>query len=128
MPAAFTQQITFLDAADLDRTHDFYGRVLGLRMARDQGACRIYHAGGNAYLGFCRRDQASAVSPRGATAVTVLTLISDDVDGWFAHLVANGAEVVQSPTDKPEFRIYNAFVKDPDGYLVEIQRFWEPLA
>jgi catechol 2,3-dioxygenase-like lactoylglutathione lyase family enzyme len=128
MPGAITQQITFLDAADLTRTADFYERILGLRLARDQGSCRIYHVAGNAYLGFCRRDQASAVSPRGAAGVTVLTLISDDVDGWYARLVANGVEIVQPPTDKPQFRIYNAFARDPDGYLVEIQRFWEPLA
>ena len=128
MPGAITQQITFLDAADLTRTADFYERILGLRLARDQGSCRVYHVAGNAYLGFCRRDQASAVSPRGAAAVTVLTLISDDVDGWCAHLAANGVEIVQPPTDKPQFRIYNAFARDPDGYLVEIQRFWEPLA
>jgi len=24
-------------------------------------------------------------------------------------------------------RIHNAFVHDPNGYLVEIQRFWVPL-
>ncbi len=61
---AGTQQITFLDTRDLARTADFYERILGLRLARDQGSCRIYHA----------------------------------------------------------------LVRDPNGYLVEIQRFWEPLA
>jgi catechol 2,3-dioxygenase-like lactoylglutathione lyase family enzyme len=123
-----TQQITFLDTADLARNADFYERILGLRLARDQGSCRIYHVCGDAYVGFCRRDAASSVSPRGAAGVTVLTLVTDDVDGWYAHLVAHGVEIVQPPTDKPAYRIYNAFARDPDGYLVEIQRFWEPLA
>ena len=127
MPGPISQHITFLDSADLARTAAFYGDVLGLRLARDQGTCRIYHVAGSAYIGFCRRDQASAVSPRGATGVTVLTFITDQVDEWFARLEAAGAEVVQRPTDKPQYRIYNAFVRDPDGYLVEIQRFWEPL-
>jgi catechol 2,3-dioxygenase-like lactoylglutathione lyase family enzyme len=127
MPGPITQQITFLDTGDLARTADFYERVVGLRLARDQGSVRIYHVCGDAYIGFCRRDQASAVAPRGAAGVTVLTLITDDVDGWFARLEAAGADVVQRPTDKPQYRIYNAFVRDPDGYLVEIQRFWEPL-
>jgi len=31
------QQITFLDTRDLARTADFYERILGLRLARDQG-------------------------------------------------------------------------------------------
>jgi catechol 2,3-dioxygenase-like lactoylglutathione lyase family enzyme len=128
MPGPITQQITFLDTADLARTADFYERILGLRLARDQGRCRIYHVCGGAYVGFCRRDTASPISPRGAAAVTVLTLVTDDVDGWCAHLAAQGVEIVQTPADKPPYRIYNAFARDPDGYLVEIQRFWEPLA
>ena len=35
------QHITFLDTRDLARTADFYERILGLRLARDQGTCRI---------------------------------------------------------------------------------------
>jgi catechol 2,3-dioxygenase-like lactoylglutathione lyase family enzyme len=127
MPAPVTQHITFLDTDDLGRTADFYERVLGLRLARDQGACRIYHVCHGAYLGFCQRTDRSAVAPRGAAAVTVLTLITDDVDGWFRRVEGLGAEVVKAPADNPPYRIYNAFVRDPNGYLVEIQRFWEPL-
>src|SRR5262245_63427301 len=101
MPALpVSQQITFLDAADLERTAHFYERILGLRLARDQGACRIYHVCGGAYLGFCRRGD-SSVSPRGAAGVTVLTLITDQVDEWYAHLVANGVEIVKPPADNP---------------------------
>jgi len=127
MPAPVTQQITFLDTDDLGRTADFYERVLGLRLARDQGACRIYHVCDGAYLGFCQRSGTSAVGPRGAAAVTVLTLITDDVDEWCRRVEGLGAEVVKPPADNPPYRIYNAFVRDPNGYLVEIQRFWEPL-
>jgi catechol 2,3-dioxygenase-like lactoylglutathione lyase family enzyme len=116
------QQITFLDTRDLARTADFYERVLGLPLARDQGTCRIYHVSGNAYLGFCQRDEA-APAPSGLT----FTLITDHVDEWCAHLRAEGVEFVKGPADNPPYRIYNAFVRDPSGYLIEIQRFWEPL-
>ena len=122
-----TQQITFLDTGDLARTSDFYERILGLRLARDQGACRIYHVCGSAYVGFCTRNETSPIAPRGAAPVVVLTLITDHVDAWCEHLEAHGVEIVQRPTDKPQYRIYNAFARDPNGYLVEIQRFWEPL-
>jgi catechol 2,3-dioxygenase-like lactoylglutathione lyase family enzyme len=116
------QQITFLDTRDLGRTADFYERILGLRLARDQGTCRIYHVSGSAYLGFCER--ADAAAPAGGLT---LTLITDDVDGWCRHLKAHSVEFVKEPADNPPYRIYNAFVRDPNGYLVEIQRFWEPL-
>lgn len=116
------QQITFLDTRDLTRTDDFYGRILGLRLARDQGSCRIYHVSGNAYLGFCQRADAPA-EPRGIT----VTLVTDRVDEMCAHLERERVEFVKKPADNPPYRIYNAFVRDPNGYLLEIQRFWEPL-
>ena len=116
------QQITFLDTRDLARTADFYERVLGLRLARDQGRCRVYHVSGNAYLGFC--ENAGAPEPAGGLT---LTLVTDDVDEWCRHLEAHGVEIVKPPADNPPYRIYNAFVRDPNGYLLEIQRFWEPL-
>jgi catechol 2,3-dioxygenase-like lactoylglutathione lyase family enzyme len=119
---AALQQITFLDTRDLPRTADFYERILGLRLARDQGTCRIYHVSGNAYLGFCQRADAPAL-PQSIT----LTLVTDRVDDWCAELERQGVELVRRPADNPPYRIYNAFVRDPNGYLIEIQRFWEPL-
>lgn len=116
------QQITFLYTRDLARTADFYERVLGLRLARDQGTCRIYHVAGAAYLGFCERAEAPEV-PTGV----VVTLVTDAVDEWCARLRAEGVPVVKEPADNPPYRIYNAFLRDPNGYLLEIQRFWEPL-
>jgi catechol 2,3-dioxygenase-like lactoylglutathione lyase family enzyme len=116
------QQITFLGTRDLGRTADFYERIIGLRLARDQGPCRIYHVAGHAYIGFCETTD----PPTPASGVT-LTLITDRVDEWCAHLRAHGVEFVKEPADHPTYRIYNAFVRDPSGYLVEIQRFWEPL-
>jgi catechol 2,3-dioxygenase-like lactoylglutathione lyase family enzyme len=119
---AIGQQITFFDTRDLARTADFYERVLRLRLARDQGSCRIYHVSGTAYVGFCQRADA----PAGPQSV-VLTLVTDHVDEWCAHLRTQGVDFVRDPADNPPYRIYNAFVRDPNGYLIEIQRFWEPL-
>jgi catechol 2,3-dioxygenase-like lactoylglutathione lyase family enzyme len=116
------QQITFLETRDLARTADFYERIIGLRLARDQGTCRIYHVTGTSYLGFCQRPDAPAEPPR-----VVFTLVTDQVDDWCAHLTRYGVELVKAPADNPPYRIYNAFARDPNGYLIEIQRFWEPL-
>jgi catechol 2,3-dioxygenase-like lactoylglutathione lyase family enzyme len=53
--------------------------------------------------------------------------VTDRVDEWCAQLEREGVELVKEPADNPPYRIYNAFVRDPNGYLIEIQRFWEPL-
>lgn len=112
-------QITFLYVDDLARSAAFYGGVLGLELVRDQGACHIYRVTADAFVGLCdHRDPA----PGGV----IVTLVADDVDGWAARLAAAGHDV-DGPHRSEQFELYHLFVRDPDGHLVEIQRFDEPL-
>lgn len=115
----FDAQITFLYVADLTRSATFYGDVLGLELARDQGPCLIYRVAGPAYLGLCDHRPPD---PGGV----IVTLVDDDVDGWAARLAAAGLEV-EGPTHNDRFALYHLFVRDPDGHLVEIQRFDDSL-
>ena len=115
-------QVTFLPTDDLDATHAFYADLLGLPLVRDQGICRIYATAPGAYLGFC--DRGYAVPDRYRV---VLTLLVDDVEGAFARVRQAGAEVVSEPAHSERFAAVTAFVRDPNGYLVELQRFDEPL-
>ena len=117
--AAFDAQITFLHVADLSRSAAFYGGVLGLQLVRDQGACHIYRVTGRSYLGLCDHHPAE---PGG----TIVTLVTDDVDIWAARIEAAGFSV-EGPAANERFALYHCFVRDPDGHLVEIQRFDEPL-
>lgn len=122
-PDAIEGQITFLPTADLTTTDAFYAGVLGLRLVRDQGICRIYATAPGAYLGFCERGDAVPSEHR-----VVLTLLVDDVATAFDRAVANGAPVVETPAHSARFAALTGFVRDPNGYLVEFQRFDEPLA
>lgn len=115
----FDAQVTFLYVADLDASAAFYGDVLGLDLVRDQGACRIYRTTGDAFLGVCSHRRPD---PGGL----IVTLVTDDVDGWAERIRAAGIDV-DGPTANEEFEIYHCFVHDPDGHLVEIQRFTNPL-
>lgn len=116
------QQITFLYTHDLEATARFYEAVMGLPLVRDQGDCRIYRVSGAAFLGFCRRATA-ADQPQGL----ILTLVSSDVDGWYQRLQARGVVFEKPPQANPRYGIYHCFLRDPNGYLIEIQRFDEPL-
>lgn len=113
-------QITFCYTRDLPRTADFYENVVGLPLVLDQGGCRIYRAAGSAYLGFCGRGDAAR--PSGV----ILTLVTDDVDGWHERLVERGVEFERPPQANAEYGIYHCFLRDPNGYLIEIQRFDDP--
>jgi catechol 2,3-dioxygenase-like lactoylglutathione lyase family enzyme len=94
----FDSQITFCYTRDLATTAAFYEDVLGLTMVLDQGGCRIYRVADEAYLGFCERERMREV----------------------------GVEFEKAPTMNPDYHIYHCFLRDPNGYLIEIQRFEDP--
>lgn len=115
------QQVTFLYTADLAATAVFYETILELPLVLDQGTCRIYATGGGAFLGFCRHLSGGATG-----SGVILTLVSQDVDGWYDYLQRKGVEFEKPPQFNPQFNIYHCFLRDPNGYLIEIQRFDDP--
>jgi len=110
------QFITFVYSSDLERSHAFYADTLGLELERDQGVCRIYRVTSSSAVGVCTHREPQ---PAG----TILTIVTDDVDGWHAQLLQRGASIESPPAHNDRFGIYHFFVRDPDGNLVEIQRF-----
>ena len=121
MRPEFTQQVTFLYTADLEKTAVFYETVLELPLVLDQGACRIYQVGGGSFLGFCRHLNSGELSQG-----VIITLVSEDVDGWYAYLRDKGVTFEKEPQLNEQFNIYHCFLRDPNGYLLEIQRFLDP--
>lgn len=115
------QQVTFLYAADLTATAVFYETILELPLILDQGVCRIYGTGHGAFLGFCQHLTGGA-----SGSGVILTLVSPDVDGWYDYLQQKGVEFEKPPQFNPQFNIYHCFLLDPNGYLIEIQRFDNP--
>ena len=119
--APFDQQVTFLYTLDLATTARFYEQVLGLSLVLDQGTCRIYRVSADGFLGFCQRAEAPE-RPAGI----IVTLVTEDVDGWYARLSARGVAFEKAPALNPDYNIYHCFLRDPNGYLLEIQSFRDP--
>ena len=117
----FSQQVTFLTVSDLEASSKFYGETLGLRLARDQGSCRIYHLCDGSYVGICTGKPPQW--PKGLT----FTMVSDDVDEWYKHLTNLGVKIRNPPRLNDRYQIYHFYLNDPDGYTLEIQRFTDPL-
>ena len=117
----FTEAITFLYTRDLETTARFYEDVLGLRAAVDQGDCLIYRVSAQAFLGFCQREN-TPEEPQGV----IFTFVSNDVDGWAAHLRSRQIPLEKHPTRYEKYGIYHLFFRDPNGYLLEIQSFEDP--
>ena len=53
----------------------------------------------------------------------MISIVTDDVDGWYAKLIAGGIEIAQPPHTLEQFGIYTFFAHDPNGYIIEFQQF-----
>jgi len=120
-PPPFQQQVTFLYTRDLAGSAAFYGEVLGLPLVLDQGTCRIFQVCPNAFVGLCENPQAVANS-----SDVILTLVTPAVDAWYQHLLSEGVPIEKPPIYNPKYNIEHFFIRDPNGYLVEIQKFLDP--
>ena len=120
MNPSFSAQITFLYTENQEATHYFYSTGFGFPMVLDQGSCRIYRSCKGGYVGFCTREEAT--SPVGV----IFTMVTEDVDEWVERLVEFGAELETEPRYNSRYRIYHSFLRDPNGYSLEIQRFADP--
>lgn len=116
----FDQQITFLYVSDLQRSAAFYGGALGLDLALVQEAgCRIYRSSASSFVGLCAARPDRPPEPGGV----VVCFVSDDVDGWYGRLRTRGVATEGAPVLNEAYGIYHFYLRDPDGYLLEIQRF-----
>lgn len=115
------RQITFLYTRDLKTTSYFYEYVIGLELILDQGTCRIYRICSGGYLGFCEQDGAKTEHED-----IIFTLVTNEVDRWHRYLLSRGVEMEQPPVHNPAYNIYHLKFRDPNGYLLEIQRFDNP--
>lgn len=112
--------ITFIYVDDLARSDVFYRATLGLQLVTVQPVCRIYRVAASGFLGVCVHDRPP--TPDGI----IITLVRDDVEAFCRDLAGRGVAFEQDPTHSERFGITHAFLRDPDGHLIEIQRFDDP--
>jgi predicted enzyme related to lactoylglutathione lyase len=117
-------QITFLYYPDLEPAASFYEEVMGFQPVEDQAWARIYRVAGNAFLGIVGGDRGFH-RPQAYNAV-LLTLVVDDVPGWYERLASHGVRLLTEVQHRPEIQIRCFFFEDPGGYTLEIQQFLKP--
>jgi catechol 2,3-dioxygenase-like lactoylglutathione lyase family enzyme len=119
---------TILYVADVPGSLDFYERALGQRrrFLHESEQYGELETGGTA-LAFAAHELASANLPgvyRPAARASEppafeVCFVTDDVQGAFDRAVSEGAEAVTAPQTKPWGQRV-AYVRDPDGNLVEL--------
>ena len=115
---SYKELITFLGTKDLKKTSLFYKNILGLTLYKDQGICQIFNITSEAKIGFCTHMSID-VKDRNP----IITLITDEVDKIYYKLIKAGVEIPDTPKLSKKFNIYHFFLKDPNGYTLEIQKF-----
>lgn len=115
---------TAIEVADLGATRRFYEDALGLSFDREftEDGIRNYYVSGEGDGGIQFRydlDGTGSVEPSG---IHHLALEVDDLEATFGRLVdVTSCEVLETPTEDDDNR--KAFVRDPDGYVVELLEF-----
>ncbi len=117
----FHSQITLLYFRNIEKAYHFYEDVLGLKLKIDQGYGRIYEVSGNAFLGVMDEKRGFLQSGQGKSVM--ISLITDDVDQWYQTLEKKGVKLLSKPLTKEDIRIRSFLFEDPEGYILEIQKF-----
>jgi catechol 2,3-dioxygenase-like lactoylglutathione lyase family enzyme len=125
---------TFLPHNDPDASLAFYRDVLGFEVRNDvgYGGMRWITVGpadqpGTSIVleppaadpGITDDERRTIVEMMAKGSYARITLATTDLDGTFARLQADGAEVVQEPTDQP-YGVRDCAVRDPAGNLIRI--------
>jgi len=57
----------------------------------------------------------------------MLTVVVDDPDAWYSHFKKHGVETLSEPHDDKEMGLRIFLLEDPEGYIIEIQKFYDPI-
>lgn len=115
-----------LTVADLDRTVDFYTRVLGMRAADFGDGRRALHYGPHKIN---LHQVGHEFSPRAAHATPGsgdFCLITDTpIDAVQDHLAACGVDIEIGPVARTGAQgpITSVYFRDPDGNLIEVSTY-----
>jgi predicted enzyme related to lactoylglutathione lyase len=117
--------MTKLVVGDVEKAKTFYEAVCGVReVRRIEGAVggrpiteliMQADAEGGATLVLFREHDTPAPTPGSC----VLVFDTDDVDAFLERAVAAGGSVMQPKTSLPDFGLSYAFVRDPEGHILE---------
>ena len=112
-----------INVSDLARSVDFYENAIGLKIThrveeKDFREVILQGEGGNRIQLAWQRNQEGPIEH--GNGFWKLYLDTDDCKGLYQRCIDAGAESISAPERLEHWPVTAAFVRDPDGYMVEI--------
>ncbi len=115
--------IVFYYYSDLDAAVAFYRDILGLKQVLDYGFARAFQIADSAFI--CLVDETKGMHDASEPKSILLTLLTEELDGWYEYLQAQGVEMYSPLTDRDDHAFRNFMAVDPGGYILEFETFLE---
>jgi predicted enzyme related to lactoylglutathione lyase len=113
--------LVFFYYEDLSGAQRFYEDILGLERVLDYGFASIHRVGPTSYLGLV--DGESGMHKPEEPKTVTLSFITEEVDGWHAHLEGRGVEMHRPLGDATRHPTRGFVALDPEGYFLEFETF-----
>lgn len=115
-----------INVTDLERSVDFYCNTLGLSVMTRIELPDVHEAilvgdDGSAKIQLAKQLQKNDPIDHG-TALWKLYISCDDCEAMYTKAVDAGAEGVTAPMKLDQWNVTIAFIKDADGYLIELMQ------
>lgn len=106
---------------DLEKATDFYANTLGMERVADYITTKIFRVTSDSYLVLA--DAQKGMHTADEPKTVALALLTDQLDEWYAYLKTREVKIKYDYNLKPN-RPHDGFVvSDPEGYLLEFERF-----
>jgi lactoylglutathione lyase len=113
-----------INVTDLERSVEFWSEVIGIPVQSRTEIPTAKEVVLQAEVGGSRIQLAQQLDQDGpidmGTAMWKLYVDTEDCQGLYDKAIAWGCESVSEPQDLDRWPVTVAFIKDPDGYLIEL--------
>ncbi|MCK5046658.1 MAG: VOC family protein [Candidatus Heimdallarchaeota archaeon] len=126
MTMNFVSQISFLYYRDLVKAVKFYEEIFDFELVVDQNWAKIYKVTDGAHIGLVDEKRGTFNWQKEKTVmITLVTSKADEVDAWYENLKQYNVKFLSEPKDHKEINIRCFIFEDPEGYVIEIQHFYD---
>lgn len=117
-----TASNVFFYYEDVEAATTFYKEVMGFRVAADYGFAKIMQVAPKSFITLV--DHTKGMHSADEPKTTAIAIVTDQLDEWWEYVQTQDIEVRTKEYTPVPGRAHHGFVAvDPEGYLLEFERF-----